>query len=622
MTEIVKKLRGVFLTGLAFGLLFGVVRAISATLSQKYFFYRTYYLFFLETVKSLNEGLAIGALAGISVFLVYAVIRILGKTLIPGYLEVRIVVKKKLKPLVRLISLLGLAGYLLLIFLQTVSLPSDAQDNFLLRSLIALGAFFLIWLLMSEGARQGIARMLGAPAAPSGRKIVIIFVCLLGAANLASLATKRMKVPQGPNVLVVVADALRADHLGCYGYAKPTSPNIDQFAAESLVFENAMSNASWTKPSIGSLFTSLYPHRHGALYMLDRLENSLLTAAEAFRNAGYATVGIQKNFCVDRRFNFDQGFETFIDAFEQPDEFVLNRWKAWIARHRRGRFFAYLHFMNTHVPFISPSEFDKRFIIGENVGVDIRILTKLGMSEEDRRRLTNLYDQSITAMDRNFQSILESLRWQGLWETTIVVFTADHGEELWDHGSFEHGHTLYNEVLHVPLVLRVPVGVPARRLKGPVQLFDLFPSLFDLTGIRIRSEVQGKNFAPFLRAGELPPRPELFFEGILFGAEKKAVLKDGWKLIENTGETSPEAFETLGPLANYVSADPKKGYELYRQVEDFGEQNDLAGSRADVVDVLKRTLQPFKLSSPRFRQRIEKASSRDIEKLKSLGYIK
>jgi len=622
MTEVAKTLKRIFLALFSFGLLFGVVKAFWMTLSHKYFLYRVHYLFFLETIKSLNEGLVIGVGAGISVCLVHWVIRSLGKTLSPAYLDVRITTTKRFKPLVRLVTLLGLAGYLMVIFLQAISRPSDAQSDFLQRALIALGVVFLIWLFMAAGFRRWLARILAAPASRAGVRVILIFVCFLAAANLAAVVAKRIRVPQGPNVLVIVADALRADHLGCYGYEKPTSPNIDQFARENLVFENALSNASWTKPSIGSLFTSLYPHRHGALYMLDRLEDSLLTAAEAFRNVGYATLGIQKNFCVDRRFNFDQGFETFVDAFEKPDELVFDRWNAWIARHRRQRFFGYLHFMNTHVPFLSSSEFDKKFIIGENVGVDIRILTKLGLGEEDRQRLKDLYDESIIAFDQNVQKLFESLRRQGLWDNTIIVLTADHGEELWDHGSFEHGHTLYNEILHVPLILRLPPGIPGRRIQAPAQLFDLFPSLFDLTGIKVRSEIQGQDFAPLLSGRELSPRPELFFEGILFGAEKKAVLKDGWKLIENTGETNPEAFDTFGPLEDYVAPDIKKSFELYRMDEDFAERNDLAASRVDIVDVLKRSLQPFKLSSPRFRQRIEKASSRDIEKLKSLGYIK
>jgi len=205
----------------------------------------------------------------------------------------------------------------------------------------------------------------------------------------------------------------------------------------------------------------------------------------------------------------------------------LATWNAWIQKNRDRRFFAYLHFMNTHVPFVSQSGFDKRFIIGENIGVDVRILTGLGLSEEDKNHLKNLYDKSIVTLDRRFKTILDTLKSLKLLDNTIVVLTADHGEELWDHGSFEHGHTLYNELLQVPLIIRYPSRLPNKRILYRVQSFDLFPSL-------------------------------------------------------------------LG----------------------------LAGSQADVVDVLKRDLQSFKLLSPRFQQRMEKASSRDIEKLKSLGYIK
>jgi arylsulfatase A-like enzyme len=622
MIEIAKKLKGVFWTCLLGGFLFGIVKSIFLISSHGYLHYRMYHLLFLETVRSLNQGLLFGASAAAAAGLICAVFYVLRNKVFRSYFEIRVISKKGLKPLLRLITLVGLAGYLLIVLLQYVSRSAQPMDILLVRSLIALAVVLLVWLFMAAGVRRALSRIYRLLASASSLKLVIVLVGLLGIVNLVSLATRRMTIPQGPNVLIVVADALRADHLGCYGYPKPTSPNIDQFAQEGLVFEKAMTNAPWTKPAIASLFTSLYPHQHGALYMLDRLENSCLTLAEVFRNENYSTLGIQKNFCVDRRFNFDQGFQVFKDAFGQPDDVVLATWNAWIQKNRGRRFFAYIHFMNTHVPFVSRSEFDKRFIIGENIGVDVRILTRLGLSDEDKSHLKNLYDESIVTLDRQFKTILETLKSLKLLDNTIVVLTADHGEELWDHGSFEHGHTLYNELLQVPLIIRYPSHLPNKRVSYRVQSFDLFPSLLGLAGIETRAETQGINFIPYLKADQDLPGRELFFEGILFEAEKKAILKDGWKLIENTGEKNPEAFDGLGPLAKYAPPDRKKSYELYRQDEDFAEQNDLAASRADVVDALKRGLQSFKLLSPRFQQKIEKASRRDIEKLKSLGYIK
>jgi choline-sulfatase len=584
MIEIVKKLKGVFWTCLLGGFLFGIVKSIFMILSHRYLHHRMYYSLFLETVKSLNQGLLFGASVAAAAGLICAVFYFLRNKVFRSYLEIRVISKKSLKPLLRLITLVGLAGYLLIVHLQYVSRSAQPMDVFLVRSLIALAVVLFVWLFMAAGVRRALSRFYRFLASASSLKLVIVLVGLLGIVNLVSLATRRMTIPQGPNVLIVVADALRADHLGCYGYPKPTSPNIDQFAQEGLVFEKAMTNAPWTKPAIASLFTSLYPHQHGALYMLDRLENSCLTLAEVFRNENYSTLGIQKN--CDRRF------------------------------------FAYLHFINTHVPFVSQSEFDKRFIIGENIGVDVRILTRLGLSEEDKSYLKNLYDESIVTLDRHFKTILDTLKSLKLLDNTIVVLTADHGEELWDHGSFEHGYTLYNELLQVLLIIRYPSCLPNKRVPYRVQSFDLFPSLLGLAGIETRAETQGINFIPHLKADQDPPGRELFFEGILFEAEKKAILKDGRTLIENTGEKNPEAFDGLGPLAKYAPPDLKKSYELYRQDEDFAEQNDLAGSQADVVEALKRDLQSLKLLSPRFQQRMEKASSRDIEKLKSLGYIK
>jgi len=293
--------------------------------------------------------------------------------------------------------------------------------------------------------------------------------------NLLTFYHSHLKRPDGPNIILIIADALRADHLGCYGYARDTSPNIDRFASDSLLFENAWANSSWTKPSVGSILTSLYPTEHGAIFYYDRLSSKRLTQAELLRNRSYKTVCFQTNPILFKGNSFQQGFSTYLELPPEKGKIVVDAFQDWLKSHRSSTFYAYIHFMTTHIPYEAPEKLSQVLGINENEGTLIRVLAQIGLSHDKKDKVSAIYDRGIKMLDNYFRGLLEILNELHFKEKIIIFLTADHGEELWDHGSFEHGHSLYNEFIKVHLIIYYPGLRGNITIKKNIQLKEIGP---------------------------------------------------------------------------------------------------------------------------------------------------
>lgn len=266
----------------------------------------------------------------------------------------------------------------------------------------------------------------------------------------------RADEPSRPNVIVYVIDCLRADHVGAYGYELPTTPAIDALAEDSLVLEELSACAPWTKPSTGCLFTSLLPIYHQARTVDDALALERVTAAEAFRDAGYTTAAWVANPVIDPRvFFFNQGFDRWVDlrSFEErtnrthanalaPDAADITAGVVpWLAEHRDETFFVYLHSLDLHYGYVARPPFDEMFVSDDSTGLE---------------RERELYDNELAYNDREVGELIERLKELDLYDNTIVFVTADHGEEFGEHGELRHGKTLYEDALHIPGILKFP----------------------------------------------------------------------------------------------------------------------------------------------------------------------
>lgn len=373
-----------------------------------------------------------------------------------------------------------------------------------------------------------------------------------------------------PNVIIYLVDALRSDRLGAYGCTRGLSPRLDAMAEQGVVFTDMTAQSSWTKAAVASVFTGIWPRAHGVNGPDDRLPDSLPTIAERLHAAGYRTAAVVANAYVGRPFGFARGFDHFeyLEHGRGRSEAIGDRVESWLTAlpNDDSPFFLYVHAIDPHAPYAPPEKFRERFapdVEDPTVGrVEIVRGLVLGTVEPTaglKRDLRVLYDAEVAANDASFGRLLDLLESEGRLEDTLIVFTSDHGEAFGEHGSWTHGLDLYNEVLSVPLVVRLPGGADAgRRVTDPVQHIDLLPTILNRCGVDGAATLPGAVLLDddgALRVGE--ERAVLAYLDY-WGKHGATVIRDGWKLIE--------------PL----SAEFGERRELYRHDIDPTETRELA----------------------------------------------
>jgi len=358
-------------------------------------------------------------------------------------------------------------------------------------------------------------------------------VALAAGALLGALACGKPEPPV--NVLFVSFDSLRADHLHAYGYERETSPSLDRLAAGGVLFENAISETSWTLPSHLTLLTGLTSRVHGVTYDGRRLSEAHTTLAESLREVGYRTEAFVSAPYLHPIFGFDQGFEryevlgsTIYDEEDfSPRRLANPEWQeraseADIASHQMRSsevlaelveeavarlagepFFLFVHMFDPHYDYDPPEAYWRRFnpdYAGdfEGRGYTRNPRVEPGMPSEDLEQIVALYDGEIRYTDEHFGRMLEALERAGLTEQTLVVATSDHGEEFFEHGRKGHRATLFDEQLRVPLILRLPGGLPeGKRLAMQVRAIDVLPTILELLGVAAPAEAMGRSLVPY-----------------------------------------------------------------------------------------------------------------------------
>ncbi|MGE5234614.1 MAG: sulfatase, partial [Acidobacteriota bacterium] len=353
---------------------------------------------------------------------------------------------------------------------------------------------------------------------------------------------------QRPNVLFILIDTLRADHLTPYGYSRDTSPNIESWLArKGTVFENAYSQAPWTIPSVASFLTGRMPGElMGADIGAFTMPVDTPTLGERLGKMGYETGGLFANPTLHAGIGFDRGFATFysppgtLEAIRLPCDGLRARAQDWLRGHQDGGpFFLYLHFVDPHDPYESPevvnnhSPFEGEYH-GKVAGTWVHGIYngKLRLEDpvHDIPHIVALYDSEIHWVDRCVGQVLQTLRPEVL-NNTLVVLTADHGEELHDHGGWKHGQSLYQEQIHVPLLMRWDGRIAAgRRLPGTVRLLDLVPTLVEAAG-GTATGAEGTSLLPALLGREPLPRLMAFAQHLNGGPMRAAAVADERKLI-------------------------------------------------------------------------------------------
>jgi len=468
----------------------------------------------------------------------------------------------------------------------------------------------------------------------------------------------RMTVPDegASGVLLIVADALRADRLQPYGSLRATSPHIAQLASQGAVFERCISQATWTKPSMTSIMTSLYPPTHRVIDFTDRVSSSARTLAEEFRGAGWATLGLSSITFNGEFGNLHRGYEVFHESRSLPNGLNLktarvqvDRLLPWLEEHRDVPFFVMIHVADPHSPFEPYPPYDKLWsqpgaradhgaaLAKVLPAIQDPIMRRFGMPNRVELESVGLdpaaytdrelgwYDASIRGMDTEIGRILQHLDRLGLTETTLVALTSDHGEEFLEHGRHLHGHGVYEELSHVPLILRGPRIVPGTRVRNTVQSIDLMPTLLELARLTPSDGFQGQSLVPLIDGHnesawverpaftvaldpyERPKSTRGEDRELQYPAESYSVREGGWMLVYN--DRRPSSWPE---------------YELYDERDDPQHENDLALDHPDVVARLAGTLEAWKAkaeSTSLENQPAVELKGAELEQLRALGYL-
>jgi arylsulfatase A-like enzyme len=402
-----------------------------------------------------------------------------------------------------------------------------------------------------------------------------------------------------PNIIVILVDTLRRDRLTPYGYRRETSPEIGRrLAAAGTVVEEAYSAAPWTLPSVVALMTGRYPGELlGADLSAYGIPAGITPLAERLARAGYETAGFLANPTMHVGAGFERGFDTFyappadIEWLRRHADDLNRHALPWLAAYQDQEqpFFLYLHYIDPHDPYENPetagnhSPFEGEYrgpVAGDWVNGVYTGKLALPDPPRDLAHLSALYDSEVHYVDHAIGEVLAALRPEVLAHT-LVVLTADHGEELLDHGGWKHGQTLYEEQIHVPLIVRWDGRVPAgRRLPGTVRLLDVAPTLAAAAGAPPDPGWEGLDLLPALTEGaRLAARPA-FAEGLSGGPLRAAAVLDGWKLMVFN---RAEPFAPADPLQDHLWRQDLARFarvELYDLARDPGERHNLAADPA------------------------------------------
>jgi arylsulfatase A-like enzyme len=443
--------------------------------------------------------------------------------------------------------------------------------------------------LLGWGARRLLARRQGRGGGGGRPTRGLALLCLLavGAITLATLNAGPYLAPR-PNVVLVVVDTLRADHLGIYGYRRDTSPNLDALARESFLYRNAISTAPWTSPALGSILTGRYPPQIGITSRPIVLDEAVRRLPEVLQARGYETAGIVSHLYVGQKYNYHQGFGFWDESQAKghthvSSREVTNRAIEFLRRSGERRFFLFLHYFDPHLDYMQHEEYDYR----EGYSGPVRSekdntheLRKLAWSGQlkrpDIRYLRALYDSEISYTDEHIGRFLDELRRLGLYDDALIIVTADHGESFMDRPDRWIGHTigLFGEYLNVPLILKLPGHRVHRTIEEWVSIIDIPSTILSLSGpTNPRGmPLEGR---PLTR----PRSGRALFAQTRRTFAKDSVVLNGWKLIHSVKAGEQELFDLTGDpdeRRDRLAAEPQVASALSGLLREWREQMEAA----------------------------------------------
>lgn len=526
-------------------------------------------------------------------------------------------------------------------FWKPVSLASDA-GLLLLSCLWGMGLYILSFSFI-ERKRPGARRERVGAIIVLASVASVLFVIAL-AVNMRSGHGKRkhannrlpevQAVPMAglrdrPNILWIVMDTVRADHLSGYGYSRKTTPGIDKIARQGALFENAISAAPWTLPSHASMFTGMYAGKHKANGEHLFLADDFMTIAEILHRNGYKTLGYSNNPFVSEKTNLDQGFETFeysdwgkrrdlnsflmmhgvtqniknlIGAQDKGAGDANRHVMEWITdcQDSGAPFFIFINYVETHLPYTPPRPYAARYLDRKEARTKAKkvnkdpyayIAGKVQMGPEDFEILGALYDGELSYLDSRIHQLSDFLARLGILDKTLVIITSDHGENIGDHRLMDHVFCLYDTLLHVPLIVRYPkVFLPGSRIPEQVQTTDIMPTVLDILGLSGEGtgEMAGRSLAPTTRERQPDPSAFAISEHSLFPLVLSSLNGRNFAFDASVYARRMRSIRTR--KFKYIQASDGR-VELYNLETDPGERNNLIGRQPEKAAEFKAILE-------------------------------
>jgi len=473
------------------------------------------------------------------------------------------------------------------------------------------------------------------------RLILVISLAVLLTVILAGLILRPRSRGTRPNVLWITMDSLRPDHLGCYGYPEAQTTRIDELAGEGFLFADCIAQAPYTHISVPSMITGKYPAQTKVRKAGDDLDSAHTTLAELLHRHGYLTYGILQSWPK----GFQQGFEKLAPISRSTDQ--KTKWCLdFLSQPDDRPFFIWLYYWDPHLPYTPPAEFMKASEPGYTAedseprgrpspgtpdkelrdrtglyGGTIEVLTRINesrieLSETEREHLIHLYDAEIAFVDSRIEQVVARIKELGLWDDTMLILNADHGEGFGEHGKYYHGLTLYEDQVRVPLIIKPPQSLTeGKNIRSSVRNMDIMPTILDYCGVRSPQDVQGQSLRPYAEGKSAPNLPSCletfgFWKGL--GSEFQLVgyRRDGYKLIYDLVNQREELYHLVqdpGETVNLLSPQ-----EMRRDTEDI---------EAELRRELFTSMDADRLADLKISIGDVKLDRGTLQRLKALGYV-
>ena len=417
------------------------------------------------------------------------------------------------------------------------------------------------------------------------RTVLLILALVLLVTLVAVHWIHRKSGPKANNILLISIDTCRADYLGCYGAKYDATVNIDLFAEQSVLFDFAVTPVPLTLPSHSSMLTGMYPINHGVHGNLDyKLDAEYITLAEILKNDGYHTGAIVSGYVLDSTFGLDQGFDEYDDNFEnviRPTYLTerragetTDRALEWLQKNKHRPWFLFLHYYDPHWRYEPPEPFRSKFS-------------------------TNLYAGEIAYVDHCIGKVFDKLKELGVYDSSFIILTGDHGEMLGEHGEADHGYFIYNSALHVPLILKTPGNTKPQRVQSLVSLVDIVPTVCRFAGVEPPEGISGQSLLSDLAKSES--------ERYLY-CESYVPAKHGANVLLGLVTGKYKYIQTTHP-------------ELYDLESDWQEQKNLCQTEPKRAHFLREHLREIVQTAKKDGYKNIELSDEQRAKLESLGYI-